>query len=1217
MKEVKKVLAGLALLAVLALFCAFLPMEANAETEGYYTYEVSNGEATITDVDTSISGAITIPSTLGGYPVTSIGDYAFWHCTGLTSVTIGSGVTSIGSSAFSGCTGLITVNFNATNCTSMGRSSYPVFEGCTNLKTVNIGENVKTIPDYAFEDCTGLTEITIPDSVISIGSSVFSGCSSLESIAIPFVGYTRYSDVYIYPFGDLFGEESYEGSVKVLQSNYHDSYGTSLFPNIAYYLPASLKHVTVTGGTILCGAFYNCSGLTSITIGEGVTEIGFEACYNCVNLQNINIPDSVNYIGENAFYGCTNLTYQTYNNGKYLGNLEHPYLFLMACTSDTVSSIAIHSTTKFIGDSAFSGYTGATEITIPDSVVGIGGYAFANCSSLTELIIPKSVTYVGRSAFAGCTALKSMIIPHNVTRIGNSVFSGCSNLETISIPYVTFSRWEAYTPYEFPLGDLFGQTSYKGSVAIEQPCNYSSYTHYITYYIPESLKNVTVTGGGISQNAFANFTGLDSVTISDSVTSIGESAFYNCTGLTSIAIPDSVKSIGADAFDGCSNLTDVYITDPGTWCRVYFENEKSSPMYYAENLNILDAVGNAAAVTEVALDNTVTQISAYAFAGCGSLKNITIPNSVTSIGGSAFAYCTGLTSITISSGVTSIGSSAFSGCTGLTSVTIGRGVTSIGSSAFSRCTGLTEITIPDSVTSIGNSAFKDCTGLTKITIPDSVTSIGSSAFEGCTGLKSITIPDSVTTIGEGVFYGCTGLTNVTIGSGVTTIGEEAFYNCTGLTSVTIGDRVTSIGEDAFYGCSGLTSITIPDGVTSIGEDAFYRCSGLTSIVIPQSVTNIGDFAFSTWTSTHILYTGSEKKWDQIYKNDEYMPSKSKITFKYVEGTPYHTYDDRNDDHCNICNKFRLIGCVGEGLGVEITTNMDKGYALTGDGSEFATVGFIGQSSIIIGSSGTYKMNYSLTFSKTGIFELVFVQEETGNRAIFTAEIMEHNYEFTQKVQPTCAQDGYDIYKCQYCEVTEQRNKVSGRSEHTWDNGTVTKQATCKEKGVKTYTCSVCGGTKTEDVVKLTTHTWDGGRVTKDATCKEEGVKTFTCFVCGDAKTEVIAKLATHTYGNWVKIDDTNHKHSCSICGKEETANHIRGNNGACTGCGMQMYIPGDVDGNETITDADAVYLLYYTFLPDAYPVNQDCDFNGDGVVTDQDAVYLLYYTFLPDQYPIS
>jgi Flp pilus assembly protein protease CpaA len=171
---------------------------------------------------------------------------------------------------------------------------------------------------------------------------------------------------------------------------------------------------------------------------------------------------------------------------------------------------------------------------------------------------------------------------------------------------------------------------------------------------------------------YGGCSGLTSVTIPNSVTSIGSDAFFYCSGLTSVTIPNSVTSIGQYAFRECSGLTSVTIP------------------------------------------NSVTSIGGGAFGYCSSLTSVTIPNSVTTIGVGAFQDCSGLTSVTIPNSVTTIGVGAFSGCSGLTSVTIPNSVTSIGSDAFFYCSGLTSVTIPNSVTTIGNYAFQYCTGLTSV-----------------------------------------------------------------------------------------------------------------------------------------------------------------------------------------------------------------------------------------------------------------------------------------------------------------------------------------------------------------------------------------------------------------------------------------------------------------------------------------------------------------------
>ena len=362
--------------------------------------------------------------------------------------------------------------------------------------------------------------------------------------------------------------------------------------------------------------------------------------------------------------------------------------------------------------------------------------------------------------------------------------------------------------------------------------------------------------------------GLTSITIPNSVTSIGYRAFKGCTALTNITIPNSVTSIGSGAFYGTA----------------WYNNQPDGVVYAGKVL--YEYKGTMPSNTSITIKEGTLGIADRAFAFCSGLTSITIPNSVTSIGDEAFRECTRLTNITIPNSVTTIEDRIFADCAGLTSILVAEGnavydsrnncnaiietktntliagckttiipnsVTSIGEYAFWCCETLTNIEIPYSVASIGNSAFYGCSRLTSVTIPNSVTSIGNFAFGYCTRLTSIVIPNSVTSIEQYTFYNCYSLASIEIPNSVTNIGEYAFYDCKGLTSITIPNSVTNIGDSAFGGCTGLTSITIPNSVTSIGDGAFRYCNGLTSIVIPNSVTSIGNGAFQSCISLNELH----------------------------------------------------------------------------------------------------------------------------------------------------------------------------------------------------------------------------------------------------------------------------------------------------------------------------------------------------------------------------
>ena len=453
-----------------------------------------------------------------------------------------------------------------------------------------------------------------------------------------------------------------------------------------------------------------------------------------------------------------------------------------------------------IGNYAFESRTSLTSVTIPDSVTRIGYRAFFCCTRLTSITIGSGVTSIVNEAFYCCTGLTSVTIPNSVTDIASAAFERCTGL--------TIVNWNA----------------------------------------------TGCTSAGLYNNPiFKDCSNIATVNIGANVTTIPSYAFYNCTGLTSITIPDSVTSIGDSAFSGCDKLQDIYITDIAAWCNISGLNYLMG--YGSSNKNLY--INNVLA-TSIIIPNGVTAIPDYAFSGCSGLTSITIPDGVKNIGESAFQGCTGLTTVNWNAtSCTSTGSSGypiFKNCSKLTIINIGDKVTTIPSYAFSGCTGLTSVTIPDSVTSIGESAFFDCTSLT------SITGSASNVSTVATQAK----PTSFTV-------------NITSG---TSIGSSAFSGCTGLTSVTIGGSVTSIGSNAFYGCTGLTNITLPNSVTSIGISAFEGCTGLTRVTIGGSVTSIGKYAFSRCTSlTNIKFNGTIAQWNAISKGTDWnykVPAKQVV-----------------------------------------------------------------------------------------------------------------------------------------------------------------------------------------------------------------------------------------------------------------------------------------------------------------------------------------------------
>ncbi|MBE7065239.1 MAG: hypothetical protein E7384_05440 [Ruminococcaceae bacterium] len=526
-------------------------MPVNAETSGYYTYKVFNGVARITEVETSISGDVTIPSSLGGYPVVEIQYSAFSRCNSLTSVVIPDGVLKI---------------------------EYRAFENCESLKSITIPNSVTTIEKRAFSGCKSLTSVVIPNSVTSVGECVFEYCYSIEKLTIPCFPNHLFSE-----YSTLFFPKSLKELVITGTIGGGSSIGTEYFANCEYIksitLPEginsigneafqfceSLEYVYIPEGTIYIGeyafsyckslksitipdsvttidesSFRGCSSLETVTLGNGITSISDYMFYDCTSLKSISIPKNVTQICGGAFSGCSSL-----ESVELVEGLTEIGRAFFDCTA--LKSIVIPSSVTSIVDYAFprcesfeniyisdnnsvysdiegvmydktgtillcfpSGRKGYFEV--PEKVTRIEEYAFSACEGLIGVTIPDSVTNIGYYAFGECSSLKSISIPNSVTSIGSLIFYDCTQLEKITLPYC------------LTISDLFGLSASRNGV-----------------------KEIVLTGGDVVLAGFCD----------------------GCSYLTQITIPRSVKNIYYTAFSGALSLEDVYFNGTGSeWNKI-------------------------------------------------------------------------------------------------------------------------------------------------------------------------------------------------------------------------------------------------------------------------------------------------------------------------------------------------------------------------------------------------------------------------------------------------------------------------------------------------------------------------------------------------------------------------------------------------------------------------------------------------------------------------
>ena len=621
-------------------------------------------------------------------------------------------------------------------------------------------------------------------------------------------------------------------------------------------------------------AFYNCTSLTSVTIGNSVTSIGSYAFGSCSGLTSVTIPDSVTSIGSAAFDNCSGLTSVTIGNSvTSIG----AYAFYN-CSG--LTSVTIGNSVTSIGDSAFNHCTSLTSVTIGNSVTSIGNSAFYNCSGLTSVTIGNSVTSIGDSAFNHCTSLTSVTIPASVTSIGSNPFAYCDLLESITVD-------PGNTVYSSPNG-----------------CN----------AIIKTADHLLVLG-------------CKNTVIPNDVTTIYGSAFYGCIGLTSIEIPASVSNIYTGAFARCSNLEEIRVwavTPPATFTLCFNYVPTDIPVYvpmgsladyqnynnsygYTSWGNFTNFIGIVTIGDETSIntDYTLPVNMDYNYSLSQQIytaEEIGTTGALTSI---AFDYTNTLPFTTEGMKVymKNVDKTTFDSDTDMvdlsdatlvydgTFAASGAGWVSLqlqtpfyydgNSNLLLCCYDPTDGYLGNEIEFRLTTTGDNYTALTYFSDEYNPDINDISSFAGVkyriknrnniylainpniqfadAAVKAICVDNwdsngdgelsyaeaaAVTSLGE-VFKNNDNITSfneLQYFTGLTSINNDAFSGCWSLAAVTLPPTVQAIGEFSFYGCN-FPSFVIPNSVTSIGSHAFRSCGALTSITIPSSMTSIGENPF--------------------------------------------------------------------------------------------------------------------------------------------------------------------------------------------------------------------------------------------------------------------------------------------------------------------------------------------------------------------------------------
>lgn len=610
--------------------------------------------------------------------VISIGFNAFCDCEGIDSITLPNSITDIGDGAFASCKNLksiiipekikyIPVDFVA-GCANLRSITIPQsVETISNyafvrsgLVSINIPSGVTAIKDNAFAGCEDLVAVTIPASVTNIGSEIFDRCTKLAYITSystepyliscdedAFYGVNTRTCVLLIPDGEIY------------QFMYHDSstgpwckfsniwsIGDNVVDGISYAITSSsdktvaviplgtdeigteLKYqgrIVIPGKVTLKGdeysvnsisdfTFMNSTGLTSIVVSEGVTQLGSAAFSGCSGLKSVKIPSSVNMIEGNLFEECSNIDTIIWHSN------QHPFYALLYCR-ENVKHVELRNTMTTLDVYMFPNCRNLESVILPGSLTKIDGLAFENCSSLKSIIIPDKVSVIGHEAFKACKSLTYVTLPSALQSLGDQ-FLFCRSIKAINIPSNVktirdnpFYYCDSLTSITVdPQNTVFD--SREGCNGIIETATNTLIVGCVNTIIPSTVTSV-------GSYAFSRNIQIERITIPNNVTNIGDGAFSGCGKLQSISIPNDITYIGKRTFSLCASLKTINLPDS------------------LKNINE-EAFSRCVDLESINFPKGLTGIGDYAFNGCEKLDSIYLPSNTKAIGLFAFGRCDSL-----------------------------------------------------------------------------------------------------------------------------------------------------------------------------------------------------------------------------------------------------------------------------------------------------------------------------------------------------------------------------------------------------------------------------------------------------------------------------------------------------------------------------------------------------------------------------------------------
>ena len=798
--------------------------------------------------NTNIS-SITFCSTLK-----TIGDYAF-TATAMTTLTIPNNVTSIGVGSFGNCTKIKTLTLS-TGLTKIANSA---FAYCSALTSVSIPANIQVIEDSAFGECNALTSLTFASGskLQSIKDYAFYSCDRLSG-TITFPTYLHEIGAQAFQACGIENSSSiylkFNNNLKTI-SDY--AFAGSKVDG-ALILPGSLEVIGEAAFRDVVGAFTSCDmtacvGLTKIE--ESAFRHAFVHYSDDADKVTIRLPHSVRVIGSNAFSGYVRVILNPEIEEIGFGPFQFNVIEFDSFTDEDFAKINYTSSHAFCAVKIYeSDFQRLVKNTKRFPVAFLLNAHLFN-SSWTEIStvtvdVPDGTKFVGGDSFS----FKQMTIS-NLT-LPSTVEVVESNMTVNTVSQLNYhgslSEWNS------KVKSAEGATT-KPSFTFVSSSN--------IYYNVDKMSYTTSGGKAIITGASINFTGelrIPSTIGGYPVVAIGASAFSGrkVANVTSVYIADGIETIGSTAF-GTAYTGIKSVRLPNTLKEI-----GASVFRYTD-------------ITEIELPDSLETIGNHAFYG-RNLKKVVIPKNVKTIGTNAFQNCLDLIDIKFAgNNLKTIGAYAFDGCSSLKSVALPDSVVTLGAYAFNNCSALTNVNLSNNLTIIADYTFYNCSNLKTVNLPKKLVSIGSYAFYYCGNIVNLNFPATLESIGSNAFDDCSSLEYADLSkTKITIIGSFVFRNCTSLKKVVFPMYLQSILDYAFDTCSNLTIDTeLPKTLTSIGDCAFQSCSKITgTLIIPQDVSYVGAWAFAGTNVYEVIFENSVHRGFTVSVNPYAFANNSSLAF---------------------------------------------------------------------------------------------------------------------------------------------------------------------------------------------------------------------------------------------------------------------------------------------------------------------------------------------------